>query len=250
MATFVHLHGAGGHGSDWALVVRLLEAAGHTAIAPDLPCEEESSLGDHTAVVVDAIEAGLTPDTSRADAPPTSIDGGLVLVAHSLAGLIAPLVCTQVPVDLMVLVAAMIPSPGETGHEWWTNTGHEDAVAAQGLPDDSVETLFLHDVPPDVLAASQPPRDQTATLFEEPWPLSTWPNVDTRFLVCRDDRFFPRGWLRALVSDRLGIEPVEVPGGHVAHLSEPDALARAVLGCWEHHRLAANGSTDVGAMAP
>jgi pimeloyl-ACP methyl ester carboxylesterase len=76
------------------------------------------------------------------------------------------------------------------------------------------------------------PRDQTSTLFEEPWPLSAWPDVPTRFLLCREDRFFPAVWLRALVRERLGIEPGEVPGGHCAYLSQPAALAAALHDCW------------------
>ena len=75
-----------------------------------------------------------------------------MLVAQSLAGFVAPLVCDQVPVDLMVLVAAMVPRPGETGAAWWTNTGHADARGPDAS-DDPVVT-FLHDVPPDVAAES------------------------------------------------------------------------------------------------
>jgi hypothetical protein len=39
---------------------------------------------------------------------------GLVVVAHSLGGFTAPLVCARVLVDLLVLVAGMVPAPGET----------------------------------------------------------------------------------------------------------------------------------------
>jgi pimeloyl-ACP methyl ester carboxylesterase len=87
-------------------------------------------------------------------------------------------------------------------------------------------------VPPDVLAAASPPRDQTGTILEEPWPLPAWPDVPTRFIVCRDDRFFPRVWLRGVVVDRLGIEPDEIPGSHCAYLSQPRALADALDRCW------------------
>jgi pimeloyl-ACP methyl ester carboxylesterase len=217
MATFVCIHGAGGRASSWDLVAAELERRGHEVVAMDLQCDQEVGLADYAAAVVDAIGDRR---------------GELVLVAQSLAGFIAPLVCTQVPVDLMVLVAAMVPRPGESGGEWWPNTGHDAAVAAQGLPDESEETLFTHDVPADVLASVGPPRDQTGTLLEEPWPLAAWPNVPTRFLVCRDDRFFPADWLRALVKERLGIDTTEIPGGHCAFLSQPEAMAKALVECW------------------
>jgi pimeloyl-ACP methyl ester carboxylesterase len=214
MATFVCIHGAGGRGSYWGLVAAELERSGHEVVTMDLPCEQAVGLSAYTAAVVDAIE------DRRHE---------LVLVAQSLAGFIAPLVSTQVPVELMVLVAAMVPHPGESGREWWANTGHDKAVAAQGLPDDSPQPLFTHDVPAQVLESLGPPRDQTSTLFEEPWPLDAWPDVATRFLLCRDDRFFPADWLRAIVRERLGIEPLEIPGGHCAFLSQPRALADALL---------------------
>ncbi|MCU1358900.1 MAG: hydrolase, alpha/beta fold family protein [Ilumatobacteraceae bacterium] len=183
----------------------------------DLPCDQQVGLGAYTDAVVQAIG-------DRRD--------DLVLVAQSLGGLIAPLVCQRVPIDLVVLVAAMVPQPGESGGEWWANTGQAAAVLAEGLPDDSAETMFTHDVPPDVLASVLPPRDQTGTLFEETWPLAAWPHVPTEFIVCRDDRFFPADWLRALVRQRLGIEPLEIPGGHCAFLSQPAALAAALVQCW------------------
>lgn len=213
MTTYVCLHGAGGRASHWDLVVAELGRLGHGALAVDLPCEDDVGLDAYVAAAVAAIG-------DRRE---------VVLVAHSLSGLVAPLVCDAVPVEAMVLVAAMVPRPGESGGEWWEATGHEAAVRARGLPDDAPETLFTHDVPPDVLAAVGPPRDQTATLFEEPWPRASWPEVPTRFLLCRDDRFFPAEWLGPLVRERLGIEPEEVPGGHCAHLSQPVELARALL---------------------
>jgi pimeloyl-ACP methyl ester carboxylesterase len=220
MATFVCMHGAGGRASYWRLVAAELEGRDHEVLAVDLPCDQPSGLDAYTAAVVEVIG-------DRRD--------DLVLVAQSLSGFVAPLVCTKLPVELMVLVAAMVPCPGESGFEWWENTGHAQAFAAQGLPDDSPETVFTHDVPPEVLDTFEPPRDQTTTLFEEPWPLDAWPDVRTRFIACRDDRFFPAEWLKGIVEARLGIDPVEIPGGHCAFMSRPRELATEILRCWTEH---------------
>jgi hypothetical protein len=217
MATFICIHGAGGRGSYWDIVAAELEPRGHEVVAMDLPCEEEVGLDAYVAAVVDAIG-------DRRD--------DLVLVAQSLGGFIAPLVHVRVPVALIVLVTAMVPRPGETGGEWWAATRHAEALAARGLADESVEALFTHDVPAEVLAAADPPRDQTGTLFDEPWPSESWPDVPTRFLLCRDDRFFPADWLREVVHDRLGIGVTEIPGGHCAFLSQPAALAEALHRSW------------------
>ena len=217
MATFVLIHGAGGRGSSWDLVAPELRAGGHEVLAVDLPCEDESAgLTEYRDTVIDAIG-------DRRD--------DLVLVAQSLGGFTAPLVADRVPVERIVLVTAMIPRSGETGDDWWVNTGTAEAIRAQGLSDD-VE-LFVHDVPPDVLEASEPPRDQSGTPMEEPWPLDAWPDVPTTFLLCKDDRFFPADWMREIVRDRLGIEPVEIPGGHCAFLSQPKALAAAILEAYD-----------------
>ncbi len=57
-----------------------------------------------------------------------------------------------------------------------------------------------------------------------PWLLATWPDVSTRFLLCRDDRLFPAAFQRRVVADRLGIVPDEMPGGHLPALAHPDTL--------------------------
>ncbi|MEQ1786815.1 MAG: alpha/beta hydrolase [Acidimicrobiales bacterium] len=218
MATFVLIHGAGGSASSWNLVAAELQAAGHDTVAMDLPCDDPSAgLAEYRDAVVAAI------GDRRED---------LVLVAQSLGGFTAPLVADRVRVDLIVLVTAMIPLPGETGGDWWGHVGVAEAIAAQGLSDQSDEALFLHDVPPDVLAASESPRDQTGRVMEEPWPLAAWPDVRTRFLLCTGDRFFPPEWMRGVVRARLGIEPDEIPGGHCAYLSQPGPMAAAILRAW------------------
>ena len=145
-----------------------------------------------------------------------------------MGGFTAPLVADRVPVAMMVLVAAMTPTPGESPGEWWTNTGHaalhEAAFAAAGGGRRGrVPALFLHDVPADVIAefAEAHLRNQSGTPFEKPWPLEAWPDVPTRFLLCRDDRFFPPEFQRRIVRDRLGFAPDEMDSGHLPALAHP-----------------------------
>jgi pimeloyl-ACP methyl ester carboxylesterase len=203
MVTYVLIHGAGSDSWYWHRVAPLLRERGHGVVAPDLPCDDDSaSIDDYARVVVDAVG-------DRRD---------LILVAQSMAGFTAPLVCDAVPVDLVVLLAAMTPREGESPGEWWANTGHR----AEG--DDPVE-LFLHDVPPDVAAESaNHVRNQSNTPFTERRPMPPWPDVPTRFLLCRDDRFFPADFQRWVVKERLGITPDEINGGHLPALSRPEEL--------------------------
>ncbi len=214
--TFVLVPGAGGDSFYWHRLVAELERRGHRAVAVDLPS------GDDTA--------GLA---AYADAVVTAADGAapVVVVAQSMGGLTAPLVCGRLPVALLVLVNAMGPRPGETGGDWWTVTGHELARAEHagregrgGPPDDVAD--FFHDVPADVAAAAQEqPFEQSARPFEDPWPLTSWPDVPTRVIAGRDDRFFPVEFQRRVAAERLGLEVDEVPGGHLVALSRPAELA-------------------------
>jgi hypothetical protein len=118
----------------------------------------------------------------------------------------------------------MVPLPGEPPGEWWANTRHAVASFDDGDPADPV-ALFLHDLPADVRAeAMAHGREQSGTPFEKPWPLPAWPDVPTRFLLCRDDRFFPAEFQRRVVPERLGIVPDEMDGGHLPALARPAEL--------------------------
>ena len=141
--------------------------------------------------------------------------------------------CGRVLVDVVVLVAAMIPSAGEAAGDDWTNTAREAAKRdhieqPEGMSKEDAETiaLFLHDVPPELAReALKQGRGQSETPGEKPWPLEAWPDVPTRFLLCRDDRLFPAAWMRRVVKERLGITPDEMDGSHCVALSRPKELA-------------------------
>ncbi|HEY0453846.1 alpha/beta hydrolase [Actinophytocola sp.] len=217
MATYVLIHGA----SDafyWHRVAPLLEKRGHEVIAPDLPIgDDNAGFADYADTVVEAVG-------HRSD---------LVVVGQSMGAFTAPIVCQRVPVELLVLVAPMIPAPGETPGEWWGNTGQPQAQRElderEGRDPDAafdVVTTFLHDVPDEVVAAvlEHGVPGQSESIFAQPWPLESWPAVPTRVLVARDDRLFPLDLARRLAKERLGITPDEIPGGHLVAFGHPDAL--------------------------
>lgn len=156
---------------------------------------------------------------------------GLIVVAQSLAAFIAPMLCGRVDVRLLILVAPMIPAPGESPGAWWANTGQ---TAARRRQDESegrdpyanfdVMTTFMHDVPSRVVAQALDrgePR-QSDTPFAEPWPLDAWPSVPTRVLAGRHDRIFPLEFMRGLALKRLGVAPDVIDTGHLPALSQPD----------------------------
>jgi pimeloyl-ACP methyl ester carboxylesterase len=202
VATLALIHGGGGSTWDWHLVVPELRERGHEPLAVDLPSEDESAgWWEYAHAVVNAVG-------ERQD---------VIVVGHSLGGFTAPLVCARIPVDLLVLVAAMIPSPGELFDDWWANAGYAES---------GYDEVFYHDVPPELAAeAKRRERDEVAKALREPWPLEAWPDTPTRYLLCRDDRMFPAAWARRHARERLGIDPDEIDGGHYVNLSHPRELA-------------------------
>jgi Alpha/beta hydrolase family len=90
---------------------------------------------------------------------------------------------------------------------------------------------FMHDAPSDIVReALKRERGQSDTPGGEPWPLDAWPDVATKFLLCRDDRFFPPRWMRTVVEERLGMTPDEMNGSHCVALSRPKELADRLHG--------------------
>ena len=67
-----------------------------------------------------------------------------------------------------------------------------------------MDDAFFHDVPADVKeAATAEEPAQSGTPLDEPWPLESWPDVPTRFVQGRDDRFFPLEFQRRVVRERV-----------------------------------------------
>ncbi|GGK69475.1 alpha/beta hydrolase [Sphaerisporangium melleum] len=224
MATFGLIHGAGDVGWYWHLVQAELARRGHDSMAPDLPCDDDSAgLTEYADTLVDAFDG-------RTD---------LIVVAQSFGGFVAPLVCDRLTVHLLALVAPMIPAPGEAPADYWANTGYGDEPREQY--DDTID-LFYHDVPPELTAeALKRGRDQSETRLAEPSPLTTWPAVPTKVLLCRDDRLFPPAYLRRVAEQRLGITPDEIDGGHTPALSRPAELAERLAAYAAEQTLSGQG---------
>jgi len=205
MTTFALIHGGGGSGWDFHLLGPELEARGHGFVAPDLPITDPSAgLSDF----VDTVLAAL------GDASDVAV------VGHSYGGFTASLVAAKVRARLLVYLAGMIPAPGEPPGQWWSNTGFS---APSGLTE--IETFF-NGVDPALAAEGMAHgRDQVSREGEDPWPLPAHPDVPTRVLLCRDDRFFTPDFQRRVAKERLGLTPDEVDGPHCAPLSHPAQIA-------------------------
>jgi len=219
MTTFVLIPGAGGAPEYWQLVEPELRRRGYSAISVALPA------GDDSAGIREYADAVLAAVGETAD--------DLVVVGQSLGGFTAPVVAEQLKASRIVLVNAMIPTPGESAGAWWDNTGSGEARRANdeklGRDPDAdfdLDFYFLHDLSPEVAdRAREDGRPQSDGVFARPNPLTAWPDIPTRVVVGRDDRFFPAGFQQRVAKERLGIEAAVIPGGHLVALGNPVELA-------------------------
>ncbi|MDR7086901.1 pimeloyl-ACP methyl ester carboxylesterase [Aeromicrobium panaciterrae] len=217
--TFVLVPGAGGMASYWHLVQQELTDRGFANLAVDLPGDDPN--------------AGL-PEYVELVAQAASDVDDAVIVGQSIGGFSASWAAGLVPVRQLILLNAMIPNPGETAGEWWSNTGSAEAKRAydleQGRDPDAPfdDEVFLHDVPAENLKDEEE-RDETETIFATPWGLTAWPHVQTRVLAGVDDRLFPFVFQQRVARERLGLEVEGVPGGHLPALSRPTELTEALV---------------------
>lgn len=157
------------------------------------------------------------------------------MVAQSLGGFTAPLVCERTRVRMLVLVNAMIPVPGETAGDWWQNTGAEAARTAAARrggygTEFDLHAYFLHDVPAEIIAEGEAhQRPEADAVFAEPCRFERWPDLPIHAIVGRDDRFFPADFQRRVVEERLHATVEVVPGGHLVSLSNPRGLVDQFL---------------------
>jgi alpha-beta hydrolase superfamily lysophospholipase len=223
MSTFVLIPGAGADPRVYGATIEALRGLGHDALAPALPLHDPRARpSDHADAVASAVPGDAEP----------------VVVAQSLGAFAGPLVAARVPVAQLILLAPMIPKPGESAGEWWANTRHADAVAGllerlgpmSSWGPDAIAEVFLHDVDPAVARASEHLAGAPGEgLFGERWPLQAWPAVPTRVLAPREDRLFPLEFQRRVARDRLGLRIDEMDGGHLPMLSRPAVLARRLI---------------------
>jgi hypothetical protein len=230
MATYALMHGLWGSGWHWHAVSELMREHGHRAVAPDLPIDDPRAGSEAwSARVVEAIG--------------DDDDGRVVVVAHSIAGLALPLVAAARPVATMVFLSAIPPqlrrSAEESMPERALTPRFSSLVSRLQVTDDgstrwasltdAAEALY-DELPRGVaLVAASHLRRQHYLAWEEVCPLSEWPGTPAVSIVCRHDQVFSPAWLREASRERLGVEAVELAGGHMPFLVRPSELVNLLL---------------------
>ena len=225
MATFVLVHGSWYGAWSWDLLVPELEARGHRAVAMDLPVEDPTAgLAEYADVV-----RPLVPDESA------------ILVGHSLGAAVIPLVAAQQPVRRMVFLNPVIRRFGMSlaeGSPLDADASTYDLSKGRTFFDDQSSAwepdaaiaAFFHDCDSEIAQwAASRLRRQYWRYWEEPNPLTAWPDGERVAIVCTEDRVISIDWARRRIPELLGTTPLELPGSHSPSLSRPAALAGALV---------------------
>jgi pimeloyl-ACP methyl ester carboxylesterase len=216
VATFALLHGAWHGPSCWDAVTERLEALGHTTTAPDLP------LHDPTATY----EQRVRPVLEALDG---ADDDAVVVVAHSQSSVLAALVAADRPVSLVVHLCPRMgtfePSEGAPAafREGFPFPPTRPDGTSVWDPDAAIEVMYPRLSADRGRELAQHLRPMG--LPHDDYPLSEYPDVPTVLIYAAEDELFEPAFERFLAREVLGVDPIQIPGGHFAMAEDPEALA-------------------------
>jgi pimeloyl-ACP methyl ester carboxylesterase len=222
MTGFVLVHGSWHGAWCWERVLPELRRRGHDAVAVDLPLHDASATAESFAEVIGSV-IGEPSDT--------------VLVAHSMSGLVAPVLAERRPMRELVLLAALLPRPGASWVEQLgdafhpTFTGYRNRMVRDGYvtswrPEDAAE-LFYHDCDPsDAADAAGRLRPEACRgVFTEKTPLTARPPVPMRYIACAQDRVVSPDWGAEVAKEEYDAQVVVFQSSHSPFWSHPADLA-------------------------
>lgn len=228
--SFAFLHGGGQAGWIWDETLAALAAqaggAGVPAIAFDLPGCGTKRAQDLTGLTVRDVAAAFVDDLARSGLR------DIVLVGHSNAGTIMPLVAQMRP-DLVaryVYVSCMAPPPGQTVRQVMASRHAIPASAADAAPLDRLRTMFCNDMAagqiPDFLGKLGHDHWPTlSSLDETGWHYDHLADKPATYVICLQDQALPAAWQETFAA-RLHVQRlVRIDAGHQAMNTRPHALA-------------------------
>lgn len=231
---FVLVHGAWHGAWCWHRLMPLLEAAGATVVAPDLP--------GHGADGTPATEVTLDAYADRVVAAVEACDGPVELVGHSMGGMVISAVAERIPDRLagLTYVCAFMPRDGDVlGALGAEDEDTELNAAIRPGPEKGtvivapeVGPVFYDDCPEadaaDALARLVP---QPVAPLQTPVHVSeaNFGRVPRAYVVCTKDRAVSPKMQRVLI-ERVPCDPViELASNHSPFLSMPEELAKVLL---------------------
>jgi pimeloyl-ACP methyl ester carboxylesterase len=225
VTTFALIHGAWHGAWCWERLLAPLRERGHGVIAVDLPSDDPAAGLDAHA---DAVAGFLVEDD-------------VVVVGHSLHGLLLPLVAARRPVRALVYLCAFLPVEGKSMGDQFRESpepillfGERPELDGDGRshwPDAEVarRSLYPDLGEEDARWAFERLRPQAPTTQREPQPAGAQARA-TSIVGARDAAVNPE-WSRRVARERLGADPVEIDTGHFPMIAAPDVLADALSSC-------------------
>jgi pimeloyl-ACP methyl ester carboxylesterase len=220
MTTFVLVHGAFHGAWCWSKLVDEIERRGHRSATMNLPVSDGTATFDDYA---ETIIAALP-------------DEPCVLVGHSLGAMPLPLVAARRQVASVVFLCGVIPKLG--GFPWEDAPAMEAPGTFDALIRDDDGTMTFPDFDSarrafygrcqerDAHWAYERLRPQnSSSLWAQPLPLTSWPEVPYTAICCTDDETITPEFTRHAAPERFGIEPIEIAGDHSPFLCNAEALA-------------------------
>lgn len=246
MSLFCLVHGANQGIWCWERLIPELEAQGHQTITMDLPIDDPSTtLSNYADVVIQSLQG---------------IDEDIILVGHSMAGMIIPIVASQRPIDHLIFLGGLIPQIGMSGLDQFydevdpnllkefsykppeaslfeqlsdePNMYIPAALTSKQVSQDEALAMELcfHDCEPEIAqwAISKLRDMRSLAHLTEVTPLQTLPDVEYTYIVAKDDQIISPTWSKYAAHKRLGVEAIEIPGGHYPHISYPVQVAEVL----------------------
>jgi pimeloyl-ACP methyl ester carboxylesterase len=226
--TIVLVHGAFAESASWDRVIHHLLEAGHDVIAAANPLR------------------GLAADAAAVSDVVRTVDGPVLLVAHSYGGAVISNVAADAgEIAGLVYVNGFAPEPGEScfglaamfpgsmlGEETARPVPRSDGTTDLYIATDSFHDIFCQDVPTPqaaVMAATQRPATQEA-LVEPSGERPLWKHVPSWFLIGEEDRIIPAALQHHMAERAQAHRTIEVPGAsHAIPVSHPDATTHLDL---------------------
>lgn len=224
MTTFLLVHGGGHRGWHWNRLQPVLEGLGHQTVAPDVPMDVAGAgARDWAAAALDALAEVDHQDD-------------VILVAHSLAGLAAPVIASSLELRRMIFLCANVPVLGISYQDYLAE--NPDAVIMPPVVLDDEGRLELEW--PEARALYYGDCDEALareawehlvpsaalTAFTEVCPLNAWPEVPSTYILCQEDRIIGPDWSRRVSIERFGRPALELLGSHSPMLSRPESLGQ------------------------